>query len=114
MSEPQNHQIAIFKGKEIRKNIYQKEWWFSILDIISVLTDSPQPKTYWAKMKERDTALSQPFPFWEQLKMLAEDGKMRETDCANKENYGFLIESPEMVEMMKQQFEIIWQASKKL
>ncbi len=58
---------------------------FSTLDIIGVLTDSPQPKTYWAKMKERDMALLQPFPFWEQLKMLAPDGKMRETDCANTE-----------------------------
>jgi len=36
-------------------------------------------------MKERDTALSQPFPFWEQLKMPAEDKKMRATDCSNKE-----------------------------
>ncbi len=63
--------ISIFQGKEIRKTIHQKEWWFSILDIIKILTDSPQAKTYWAKMKERDIALSQPFPFWEQLKMSA-------------------------------------------
>jgi len=34
---------------------------------ISVLTDSPQPKTYWAKIKSRDKEISQPFPFWEQL-----------------------------------------------
>ena len=54
MPEPQIHQIALFKGKAIRKTLYQKEWWFSILDVIGVLTDSPQPKTYWAKMKERD------------------------------------------------------------
>lgn len=46
-----NHHIALFKGKAIRKTIYKKEWRFSILDIIGVLTDSPQPKTYWAKMK---------------------------------------------------------------
>lgn len=68
-SQNQDNQIAIFKGKTIRKTIYKKEWWFSILDIIGILTDSPQPKTYWAKMKERDKALAQPFPFWEQLKM---------------------------------------------
>ncbi|MFH1098860.1 MAG: hypothetical protein V1723_02990 [Candidatus Uhrbacteria bacterium] len=42
----QNYHIALFKGKEIRKTTYKKEWWFSILDIIGVLTDSPQPKTY--------------------------------------------------------------------
>ncbi|MFH1253072.1 MAG: hypothetical protein V1664_01945 [Candidatus Uhrbacteria bacterium] len=81
---PESH-LALFKGKTIRRTIFQKEWWFSILDTISVLTDSPQPKTYWAKMKERDKSLGQPFPFWEQLKLLAEDKKMRETDCANTE-----------------------------
>jgi len=89
----QNYHIALFKGKEIRKAIYKKEWWFSILDIVGVLTDSPQPKTYWAKMKERDVALSQPFPFWEQLKMPAPDGKMRETDCANTEGILRIIQS---------------------
>jgi len=88
-----NNQIAIFKGKQIRKTIYQKEWWFSILDIIKVLTDSPQPKTYWAKMKERDKEMAEPFPFWEQLKMIAEDGKMRETDCANTETMLRIIQS---------------------
>jgi len=89
----QNYHIALFKGKEIRKTIYKKEWWFSILDIIGILTDSPQPKTYWAKMKERDTALSQLCPFWEQLKMPAEDGKMRETDSANTEGILRIIQS---------------------
>ena len=93
MPEPQIHQIALFKGKAIRKTLYQKEWWFSILDVIGVLTDSPQPKTYWAKMKERDEALTQPFPFWEQLKMTAEDGKMRETDCANTEGMFRIVQS---------------------
>jgi prophage antirepressor-like protein len=88
-----HNQIAIFRGKTIRKTIFNKEWWFSILDIIKVLTDSPQPKTYWAKMKDRDKEMSQPFPFWEQLKMAAEDGKMRETDCANTEGIFRIIQS---------------------
>ena len=85
--------IAIFKGKKVRKTIHNNEWWFSILDIIAVLTDSPQPKTYWAKMKNRDKEISQPFPFWEQLKLTAEDGKMRETDCANTEGIFRIIQS---------------------
>ncbi len=87
------NQIALFRGKKIRRTIYQKEWWFSILDIIEVLTDSPQPKTYWAKMKERDKALGEPFPFWEQLKLEAIDGKMRETDCADTEGMFRIIQS---------------------
>lgn len=77
--------IAIFRRKEIRRIIYKNEWWFSILDVVGVLTNSPQPKTYWAKIKERDRQICQPFPFWEQLKMRAVDEKLRETDCANTE-----------------------------
>ncbi|KKT70720.1 MAG: hypothetical protein UW63_C0022G0001, partial [Candidatus Uhrbacteria bacterium GW2011_GWF2_44_350] len=86
-------QIALFKGKQIRKIIYKKEWWFSILDVVEVLTDSPQPKTYWAKMKDREEELFQPFPFWEQLKLPAEDGKLRETDCADPEGIFRIIQS---------------------
>ncbi|MDP3975646.1 MAG: Bro-N domain-containing protein [bacterium] len=85
--------IALFKGKKIRKTIHNNEWWFSILDVVTTLTDSPQPKTYWAKIKERDKEISQPFPFWEQLKLPAEDGKMRETDCADTEGIFRIIQS---------------------
>jgi prophage antirepressor-like protein len=56
-------QISIFKNKKIRKTLYKNEWWFSILDVIEALTDSSYPKTYWAKLKDRDFSLSQPFPF---------------------------------------------------
>jgi len=62
IENPEN-QIAFFKGKIIRRTIYQKEWWFSVLDVVQAITDSPQPKTYWAKMKDRDKALFEPFPF---------------------------------------------------
>lgn len=85
--------IALFKGKKIRKTLYKNEWWFSILDIIAVLTETPMPKTYWAKMKDRDKEISQPFPFWEQFKLPAEDKKMRETDCANTEGIFRIIQS---------------------
>jgi len=85
--------IALFRGKKIRKVIYKNEWWFSVLDIVGALTDSPQPKTYWAKMKVRDKEISQPFPFWEQLKLPADDGKLRETDCANTEGIFRIVQS---------------------
>jgi len=44
-------------------------------------------------MKDRDKGMSQPFPFWEQLKLQAEDGKMRETDCANTEGMFRIVQS---------------------
>lgn len=89
----ENMKIALFEGKKVRKVFYEKEWWFSIQDVVFVLTGSPQPKTYWAKMKERDREMSQPFPFWEQLKMIAEDGKMRLTDCADMKGILRIVQS---------------------
>jgi len=85
--------IALFKGKKIRKTLHKNEWWFSILDVVEVLAETPIPKTYWAKMKERDNEMTQPFPFWEQLKLPAEDRKMRETDCADTEGAFRIIQS---------------------
>ncbi len=85
--------ITLFKGKRVRKTLHKNEWWFSVLDVVRVLTDSPQPKTYWAKIKERDKELSQPFPFWEQLKLQADDEKMRETDCADTEGIFRIVQS---------------------
>jgi len=48
---PEN-QIAIFKGKSIRKTIYQKEWWFSVVDIIEALTETERPRKYWSDLKK--------------------------------------------------------------
>jgi len=45
--------IAIFKKKQIRKIIYQNEWWFSVIDVIEALTDSLNANDYWYRMKER-------------------------------------------------------------
>lgn len=76
------NQLIAFEGNGIRKIWHKDEWWFSIVDLIGVLTNSPKPKTYWAMMKKRE---SQPFTICEPLKLLASDGKQRLTDCANTE-----------------------------
>ena len=49
--EQQSSKIAIFKGKQIRKTIHQGEWYFSIIDIIAVLTESQNPRRYWSDLK---------------------------------------------------------------
>ena len=49
--EQQSSKIAIFKGKQIRKAIHQGEWYFSIIDIVGILTDSPNPRRYWSNLK---------------------------------------------------------------
>ena len=45
----QNTHLALFKGKKIRRTIFQKEWWFSVVDICSVLTESADSGAYWRK-----------------------------------------------------------------
>jgi len=45
--------LAVFQKKEIRKTLYKIEWWFSVVDICSVLTDSQNPGAYWRKLKQR-------------------------------------------------------------
>ena len=85
--ESVNKQIAIFQNKEIRRVIHNDEWWFSVTDVVKVLTDSSNPRDYWFKMKIRvkEEDGFEPSTICRQLKLLAEDGKMRETDCANAE-----------------------------
>jgi len=85
--------VALFDGQKIRRVLVSDEWWFSVVDVVRVLTDSPQPKTYWAKIKEREFGLGQSFPFWEQLKLVASDGKKYATDCANTEGIFRIIQS---------------------
>ena len=78
----ENKDLMPFEGKPIRKIWHNDKWYFSIIDIIEILTDSPQPNAYWGKMKKRELEL---LPIWQQFKFLAPDGKMRSTDCANIE-----------------------------
>lgn len=87
--------IAIFRNKKIRKTIYQAEWWFSVVDVISVLTDSENPNDYWYKMKirvkgEDGVELS---TSCRQLKLESVDGKKYLTDCANTEGIFRIIQS---------------------
>ena len=53
----ENTQIAIFQGKTIRKVIHNSEWWFSVADVIEVLTDTKNVRDYIKKMKKRDPEL---------------------------------------------------------
>ena len=81
-----DNQLAIFEQKNIRSIEHEGEMYFSIIDFIAVLTDSPSPKTYWAKLKVKlKEETGQPFPNTERLKLKADDGKHRFTDCANTE-----------------------------
>lgn len=79
--------VAIFHNKKIRKTIYKNEWWFSIIDIVDVLTESDRPRKYWSDLKKKlvNEGYSEVSEKIGQLRLLAPDGKKRETDCANTE-----------------------------
>ena len=82
--EPENHKIAVLRNKEIRRVFADGEWFFSVTDVVAVLTDSPDPGAYWRKLKQRLTAEgSQVVTICHGLKLPAKDGKSYKTDCAN-------------------------------
>ena len=86
----------LFEGKEIRSiwNGEKEEYFFSVVDVISALTDSNIPRNYWSDLKRRlKSEGSQLHENIVQLKMKAQDGKMRETDTLDTKGILRLIES---------------------
>ena len=80
-----NNKIAIFRGRNIRKTIYNKEWWFVISDVVAVLTDSTQPNGYIKDMRRRDPELAKG---WGQIATplsVPTDEGMQKINCANTE-----------------------------
>ncbi len=86
--------LAVFKGKKIRRTLHNNEWWFSVVDVVGVLTDSPDAGAYWRKLKQRlKEEGSEVVTFCHGLKLPASDGKNYETDCANTEGIFRIIQS---------------------
>ena len=88
------HKLVVFKGKQIRRSIHNDEWWFSVVDVCGALTGSPDSGAYWRKLKQRlKQEGSEVVTICHGLKLIAPDGKMRETDCANTEGIFRIIQS---------------------
>ncbi len=88
--------LVVFEDKKIRRIFHNDEWYFSIIDIIEVLTKSPNPRRYWSDLKMQLTETEgfvQLYGKIVRLKLLASDGKMRETDTANTETVFRIIQS---------------------
>lgn len=90
-------QIKLFEEKKVRSiwDENEQQWYFSVIDVVEVLTESVNPRDYWFKMKKRvhsedGLELS---TICRQFKMTAQDGKMRETDCANVKSLFRIIQS---------------------
>lgn len=92
----QRNKIQLFEQKKVRTiwDDEQEKWFFSIIDVIEILTDSPRPRKYWnalkTKLQDEGSELSHNLG---QLKMRANDGKMRMTDVADTEQLFRLIQS---------------------
>ena len=99
MTKPKNTNepaanLAVFQEKTIRRAWHNEEWWFSVVDVVGILTDSNDAGAYWRKLKQRlGTEGGQPVTFCHGLKLEAPDGKQRVTDCANTEGLFRLIQS---------------------
>lgn len=100
---------ALFNGQKIRRVLFNDEWWFSVVDVCGVLTDSLDAGAYWRKLKQRlieegsevvtnchglkDESEFQLSTICRQLKLSASDGKKYATDCANTEGIFRIIQS---------------------
>lgn len=96
MSEKQNNSdLSIFEQKRLRRIWHKGEWYYSITDVMTILTESTNPRLYWVALKNRaksegwDETLAQ----IEQLKLKSSDGRFRLTDTANRETLLRIIQS---------------------
>ena len=92
----QNDKIQLFEDKRIRTawDEEKEEWYFSVVDVVAVLTDSVDPAAYWRKLKQRLKAEgNETVTNCHGLKMTAPDGKMRLTDVADVEQLFRLVQS---------------------
>jgi len=91
-----NTSIKLFESKKIRTHWDEAEekWYFSVIDVVEILTDSSVPKRYWSDLKKKlITEGSQAYEKIVRLKLIAEDGKNRETDTVDTETLLRIIQS---------------------
>jgi len=88
--------LKLFESKQVRSswNEEEEKWYISIVDVVGILTDSPNPQVYWRVLKKRlKDEGNETVTNCNGLKMLAQDGKMRMTDVADTEQLFRLIQS---------------------
>lgn len=90
----QENKLALFEEKEIRRVWHKEDWYFSIVDVVTILTNSPEPKRYWSDLKIKlQQEGNETYGNIVQLKLKAMDGKLRLTDVANTTGILRIIQS---------------------
>ena len=91
---PSDKALVVFQGKKIRRTWFNDEWWFSVVDIVEALTQTDRARKYWSdlkiKLQDEGCEMSEKIG---QLKLMADDGKLRLTDCATTKNMFRVIQS---------------------
>ena len=95
LPEDSQGKIVVFGAKRIRRTWHEEQWFFSVVDIVGALTDSPNPRDYWYRMKRREKESSgvELSTLCRQLKLTSADGKSYKTDCVNTEAAFRIIQS---------------------
>ena len=91
-SKPENH-LVVFQEKAIRRTWHNEEWWFAIVDVVAVLTDSVQPEGYVKDLRRRDKELAKG---WGQIATplrIETEGGIQRANCANTEGLFRIIQS---------------------
>lgn len=88
--------LVVFQEKSIRRSWHENGWWFSVIDVVGILSDSNNPNRYWSDLKRKlvqEAGSEQAYEKIVRLKLIASDGKQRDTDCANTEALFRIIQS---------------------
>lgn len=90
-----NNDLVLFENSKIRRTEINGEWFYSIVDIVAILSESKDPSAYWRKLKQRlSEEGNESVTFCHQLKLRSKkDGKKYKTDCANRETIFRIIQS---------------------
>jgi hypothetical protein len=85
--------LIVFSGKNIRRDVYNNEWWFCVVDIVAALTNSPTPDNYLRNIRRRDTELAKTWKRIVRLIPVKTEGGSQKLNCANTEGLFRIVQS---------------------
>lgn len=90
----EKNRLIVFQDKKIRRIWHEEEWYFSVIDVVQILTDSNNPRNYWSMLKKREEEVGIELSTnCVQLKVPSSDRKSYLTDCANTKSLFRIIQS---------------------